>query len=182
LQSKLTVLGLVLLAVMTMLGIVAFSYATPGVGLPASVLGGGNEAVDEANVEFRRALMAVREAEAAGADEVRLRILVEKLNWALRMIDRAEGLLLRGNIEGAAAEAEQSMEVSRGIVSDALRLRDESSLRTYHGKVFTFAMVPVASLLVTVGAHYGWKWWRRREIDRMMRMEISGLRESEEET
>ena len=171
-----------LLVVMAMLGLMAFFCAMPGLGLYASALGRGTEAIDEANVEFRRAIIAVREAEAVGASEDRLRILVEKLNSALWMIDRADGLLLQGDVAGASAQAERGIEISRKIVSDAVKLRDESIQSTHYGRIFTFGLVPVASLLVTAGAHFGWKWWRRREIDRTMRMEIRGAKEPEEES
>jgi len=181
LQGKLTGLGLTLLAVVAMLGLLSFSFATPSGGYSASTFGGSSQAIDRADMEFKRAIMAVREAEAAGADEDRLRILVEKLNSALWMIDRAEILLLQGDVVGASAQAERSIEISREIVSDAVKLRDESVQSAYYGRVFTFGLVPVASLLVTAGAHFGWKWWRRREIDRTMRMEIRGLKERKEE-
>jgi len=141
---------------------------------------GGSQAIDRANVEFARALAAVREAEAAGADENQLRVLIEKLNAVVWMIDRAESLLFQGDVQGATAQAEKSIEASREIVSQAAKLRDEASLRTYYGKALTFGMVPVASLLVMAGAHYGWKRWLRREVDRTMRMEIKGVKEPEE--
>jgi len=168
-----------LLIIMAMIGILAFSHATPSVEFSAPP--GSSQAVDRASSEFAKAIAAVREAEAAGADENRLSALVERLNAVVWMIDRAESLLLQGDVQAATAQAERGIEASREIVSQAAKLRDEASLRTYYGKIFTFGMVPVVSLLVTVGAHYGWKWWRRREINRMMKMEIKGVKEPQEE-
>ncbi len=57
----------------------AFPYAFPIVGSYASTLGQGSEKIDEAMKEFGKALMVVREAEAAGAEERTLRKLVEQL-------------------------------------------------------------------------------------------------------
>jgi len=168
-----------LLIIMAMIGILAFSHATPSVEFSAPP--GSSQAVDRASSEFAKAIAAVREAEAAGADENQLSALVERLNAVVWMIDRAESLLLQGDVQAATAQAERGIEASREIVSQAAKLRDEASLRTYYGKIFTFGMVPVVSLLVTVGAHYGWKWWRRREINRMMKMEIRGVKEPQEE-
>jgi hypothetical protein len=54
-------------------------------------------------------------------------------------------------------------------------------VRTYYGKILTFGMAPIAAFLVTIAAHYGWKWWRKREVDRIMRMEIKKVKEPEEE-
>jgi len=172
-----------ILVVVTLgLVVLAFSSARPRVGFSSSKLDGSPQAIDRANVELAKAIAAVREAEAAGADGNQLGALVERLNTVVWMIDGAESILLQGDVQGATAQAERSVEASKEIASEAAKLRDEASLRTYYGKVFTFGMVPVASLLVTVGAHYGWKWWRRREIDRTMRMEIKGVKEPEEET
>ena len=168
-----------LLVTTAMIGILAFSHANPSFEFSAPP--GSSQAVDRASSEFAKAIAAVREAEAAGADENQLSALVERLNTVVWMIDRAESLLLQGDVQGATAQAERGIEASREIVSQAAKLRDEASLRTYYGKIFTFGMVPVVSLLVTVGAHYGWKWWRRREINRMMKMEIRGVKEPQEE-
>ena len=171
----------ILVAIVLGLMIRAFSGASPRVSLSSSTLDGSSQAIDTANVEFAKAIAAVREAEAAGAGEDQLGALVERLNTVALMIDRAASLLFQGDIQGATAQAERSIEASREIVSQAAKLRDEASLRTYYGRVFTFGMVQVASLLVTAGAHFGWKWWRRREIDRTMRMEIRGVKEPREE-
>ena len=178
-HARPSALCVMLLVTTAMIGILAFSHANPSFEFFAPP--GSSQAADRASSEFAKAIAAVREAEAAGADENQLSALVERLNTVVWMIDRAESLLLQGDVQGATAQAERSIEASREIVSQAAKLRDEASLRTYYGKVFTFGMVPVASLLVTVGAHYGWKWWRRREIGRMMRMEIRGVKEPQEE-
>jgi len=177
LKARLTALSIMLPVVVTALLAVAFSYTSS-----TSTSYGSPEGTDRANVEFRAAILAVREAETAGADEGQLRILTEQLNSVLWMIERAERLALQGDLEGAAVQADRSVEVSKGVVLEASRVRDGASLRTYYGKVLTFGMVPVASLLVTAITHFGWKWRRRHELDRLMRMEIKGVKEPEEET
>jgi len=182
LQIRPIVFIAMLLVVMATLGALGLSSTTGDTGIYASPASAGSDAVGRANLEFARAVAAVREAEVAGADEDQLRVLVEQLNSIVWMIERAEHLLLQGDVEGASAQAERSVEASKGVVLQAEQLREVASERTYFGKVFTFALVPVASLLVTVGAHYGWRWWRRREIDRMMRMEIREVKEPKEET
>jgi len=181
LKDKLSLLGIILLALMAMLGGLASLCATRDDGTHALALSGSSQAIDRANAEFEGALMAVREAEAAGADAKRTAVLVERLNFVLWRIDEAERLLIQGNITEADAVAEGTIDASKRIASEAIELRNEASLKTYYEKIFTFAMAPVASLLVTVGAHYGWRFWRKHEVDRVMRMEIKKVKEPEEE-
>ena len=174
-------LGIILLTLMAMLGGLASLCATRDAGSHTSALSGSSQAIERADAEFKRALMAVREAEAAGADRERIAVLVSRLNFVLGGIDEAEHLLLQGNITDADSIAQQAIDDSKGIALEAIELYDEASLETYYEKIFTFGMAPVASLLVTVGAHYGWKFWRRYEVDRVMRMEIKKVKEPEEE-
>lgn len=137
-------------------------------------------AADEANEGMVKAIAALREAEAAGATEGELKPLVEELNSALQMIGEAERLSAAGDAVGSAAQAERSIEISSRIVSQAARLRDEASVRAYYGRVYTYVMVPVASILVTAGAHYGFRFWQRRDVERTMRMVIKAVKEQEE--
>lgn len=179
-RGKLVAFGVVLLVAVAILEAAGFSKTSVSTASGISPLQRGED-LDKAQVEFKRAIVAVREAEAAGADQGRLKDLVDQLNLVLSMIDRGRQLFVQGDVEGAVVQARRSIEISTRLVSEAGRLRDESAQRTYYGRIFTFAMVPVASLLVTVAAHYGWIWWCRREVDRMMRMEIRTHLEPEEE-
>lgn len=179
-RGRLVAFGVVLLVAVAILGAAGFSKTSVSTASGISPLQGGED-LDKAQVEFKRAIVAVREAEAAGADQGRLKDLVDQLNLALSMIDRAQERTVQGDSNGATVQLEQSIQLSTKLISDAARLRDESAQRTYYGRIFTFAMVPVASLLVTVAAHYGWIWWCRQEVDRMMRMEIRTHLEPEEE-
>lgn len=181
LKVKLRALSVALFTLIAMLGVLASLRATSNAQLSASTSTGSSQAVDEAEVAFRRALTAVRDAEAAGADASRIAASVERLNSVVEMIDEAKRLLLQGDVEEADALAQQTIGISEQIVSNAVELRNEASVRTYYGKILTFGMAPVASLLVTIAAHYGWKWWCKHEVDRIMRMEIKKVKEPEEE-
>jgi hypothetical protein len=180
-KDKLSLLGIVLLALVAMLGPSALLRGTLNADPHASVLSESSQAIERANSEFKAALTAVKEAEAAGADSSKIAVLVERLNMVLGRIDEAESLLIKENVTEANGIAEGTIDVSKRIALEAIELRNEASLKTYYDKIFTLSMAPVASLLVTFGAHYGWKFWRRREIDRMMRMEIKKVKEPEEE-
>jgi len=181
LKDRLYVPSILLLVLMAILAASASLRGTMNGDPHALASSGSSQVIDDANAEFKRALKAVREAEAAGADEERIAILVDRLNSVLGMIDESKRLILQGNVTEADAIAERAIYISKGIASEAIELRDESSLRTYYHKIFTFGIVPVASFLVTVGAHYAWKWWRKHEVDRIMRMEIKRIKEPEEE-
>jgi hypothetical protein len=163
------------------LGAASLSQIGGGSATGVSVLQGRTEDLSRAQLELGRAIVAVREAEAAGADQGRVKNLVDQLNLALSMIDTGQQLLSAGDIAGAALQAQRSIELTTKLGSDAGRLRDESAQKTYYGRIFTFAMVPVASLLLTVVAHYGWIWWGRREVERLMRMEIKSHMAPDEE-
>ena len=180
-KHRLHVFSIVLLALMAVLGALVSLRGTMNIYPNVLASSGNSQAIDDASAEFKTALNAVREAEAAGADEERIAILVDRLNSVLGMMDEAERLLLQGNVTEADAIAERTIDISKRVASEAIELRDEASMRTWYDKIFTFSMAPVASLIVTVGAHYGWKWWRKREVDRTMRMEIKRIKEPEEE-
>lgn len=165
------------LIVAAVLGAVALSYVITSSCIPTST--GSAQVTKEANEELKRAIIAVSEAEAAGAEERRLGVLVEQLNLVLSMIDESERSLLLGDVESATAKAQRSIEISKRAVMDAAKLRNEASQSAQYRKVLTFAVVPFVSLIVTVGVHYGWKWWHRREVDRLFGMEIKGIRDSE---
>jgi len=181
LRAKLFALAVLSLTFIAMLACSASLFRTLNADRQTSAPIGSSQVIDMANNEFKSALKAVREAEAAGADASRRAILVERLNSVLGMIDEAEHMLVEGKTEEADAMAERAIDTSKRIISEAIQLRDEASLRTFYDKMFTFSMAPVASLLVTVGAHYGWKFWHRHEVDRVMRMEIKKVKEPEEE-
>ncbi len=163
------------------LGAAGLSQIGGGFTTGVSVLQGRAESLSRAQLELGRAIVAVREAEAAGADQGRVKDLVNQLNLALSMIDTGQQFLSAGDIAGADLQAQRIIELTTKLGSDAGRLRDESVQKTYYGRIFTFAMVPVASLLLTVVAHYGWIWWGRREVERLMRMEIKSHMAPDEE-
>lgn len=141
-----------------------------------------DDGFDVARKEFGKAVLAVREAEASGAEPTQLRLLVEKLNLIVGMIGRAEQLVGRGEAEEAAVQLRQSVEFSREVVGKAVVLREEGTRSTHYGRMLSFGMVPVASLLVTVMCYFSWRWLRRREVERIMRSEIRegrGVREEQ---
>jgi len=107
-----------------------------------------------ADQKFKDTFAMVREAEAAGADSAQIKDFVDRLNLALNLTDETEATTILDQIK---AEASQ--------------LRDTASLRSFYNKIFVFAMVPVAALIVTVVVHYGLK-WRQSKVEQIMNMRI----------
>ena len=177
---KIGSLGVMLVAVALMTSpCIPCEAPVPG---PSSAYLDAGDGFDVARKEFGKAVLAVREAEASGAEPIQLGLLVERLNLVVGMIGRAEQLVGRGEVEEAAVQLRRSVEVSREVVGKAAVLREEGARSTYYGRLLSFGMVPVASLLVTIISHFSWRWLRRREVERIMRSEIregKGAREEQ---
>lgn len=155
------------------------SCEEPVVNPPPAYLDVG-DVFDVAREEFKKAVWAVKEAEAAGAGQGPLGVLVERLNLVVWMIERSEQLVGQREVEQATAQLRRSVEISGEVVSKATQLREEGERSTYYGKLISFGVIPVASLLVTATSHFSLRWLRRREVERIMRMEISESKETQE--
>ncbi len=116
----------------------AFLVSTT-VDTPLWITGQKSSVMDRADAEFRRAFIALKEAEASGVEKDQLAKLVDQLNLVLWMIDRAGRLSTQGDLAGAAAQAERSIEVSRSIVLDAVKMRQDVpgrlDLEKIHGAI-----------------------------------------------
>ena len=115
-----------------------------------------------AEERLEEAFIAVKDAEMAGAKEEVVE-LVHKLNEALLLIERAKK-------EDGTTLASSSIEVSESIISKAKELEILASERFFKLKMVLMASVPTASVLVAFSLNYLYKWWRRREIERILRM------------
>lgn len=129
-----------------------------------SALTSQNIALGTVNIEdqkFKDAFAIVREAEAAGAESAQIKDFVDRLNLALNLTDETEATAILDQIK---AEASQ--------------LRDTASLRSFYNKVFVFAMVPIAALIVTVCVHYALK-RRQSKVEQIMNMKIREKRDAQ---
>jgi len=118
--------------------------------------------VNLADQKFKDTFAMVREAEAAGADSAQIKDFVSRLNLALNLTDETEATTILDEIK---AEASQ--------------LRDNASLRSFYNKIFVFAMVPVAALIVTVIVHYGLK-WHQSKVEQIINMRIREKRSAQD--
>lgn len=128
--------------------------------------------IQNAEQRFREAFAAVREAEAAGAEENQIAVLTERLNTALNLIEQAKQGYAQGNSTNTDEAATQATYLCSQLKGEANQLRDAALTNSRYTKILLFSMVPVAALIVTLCVHYGLKWWRRSEVERVMKMEI----------
>jgi len=129
------------------------------------------EEIQNAEQQFKEAFAAVREAEAAGAEENQIAALAERLNLALNLIEQAkrDG---QGNSSNTYETVAQAAYICNQLQDEAHQLRDAARKSSDYNKILVFSAVPVAALIVTLCVHYGLKWLRRSEVDHVMKMEI----------
>lgn len=120
--------------------------------------------VEQAEKKLIEAFKAVKKAESAGARKEELVELVSKLNQGLLLLEKVR----KGEIEEAAIS--NVIEVFEGVISEAIELEMHASSRLVKIKVFLFLAVPMASIITAFGLNFAYKWWRRREIERILRM------------
>jgi len=128
--------------------------------------------IQNAEQQFREAFAAVREAEAAGAEENQIAALVERLNLALNLMEQAKQGYAQGNSTNTDEAVAQATYLCNQLKGEANQLRDAALTSSHHNKILLFSMVPVAALIVTLCVHYGLKMWRRSDVERVMKMEI----------
>ena len=134
----------------------------------------------EAEAKVVDAYLAIYEADIAGAEEVKLRDLSSKLNGALNMTREAQDLERQGRSAEASNLLGRATVACDETIAQARLLREEASRQSFYNRVIAFALAPTLALLTTVGLHFGYRWWRRREIEQIFRMEIRLKEKSQE--
>lgn len=128
--------------------------------------------IQNAEQQFKEAFASIREAETAGAGENQIASLVDRLNLALNLIEQAKRESEQGDITGIGETTAQAAYILNQLQDEANQLRDAALTSSYYYKVLLYSIVPVAALIVTVCIHYGLRWWRRSEVERIMKLEI----------
>jgi len=116
--------------------------------------------------------MAVREAEAAGAERNKIALSIEKLNSALNLIEQARRDYGQGNLN-ASETAGQSAYISSQVKAEVDQLKNSALASSLYTRILVFVLVPVAALIVALCVRFGLKRLRRGEGERLMRMEIA---------
>ena len=135
-------------------------------------LGEGSETLKEAGVKLQEAFNGVRVAEEAGAGKQDVEALVLKLNNALELVMNGEKAFKAGDLEAAENYALKSMDLSVEVKAEAQRAKENAERRMFQSKVYAFTSAPIAAFILAVAFHYSYKAWRKREFNRLLRMEI----------
>jgi len=128
--------------------------------------------IQNAEQQFKEAFESIREAETAGAGENQIAGLIDRLNSALNLIEQAKRESEQGDITDIDETTAQATYICNQLKNETNQLRDAALTSSYYSKILLYSIVPVAALIVTVCVHYGLRWWRRSEVERIMKMEI----------
>jgi len=120
--------------------------------------------VKQAEEKLIEAFIAVKQAEKAGARKEDLAELVFKLNEALFLLEKVK----KG--EGEVESISRVIELSEDVIFRAKELETRASSRLLKVKVFLIFAVPIAAVITAFGLNYAYKWWHRREIERILSM------------
>ncbi len=120
--------------------------------------------IEQADRKLIEAFIAVKQAESAGARKEELVELVSKLNEGLTLLEMAR----KG--EGETGGISKVIELSDGVISRAKEIEMRASSRLLRFKVLLLFAVPVASVVTAFSLNYAYKWWYRREIEKILRM------------
>jgi len=149
-KRRFLIIYLVTAAFLISLALANFSYTSASTNQNITLI-----TVNVADQKFKETLAIVREAESAGADSAQIKDFVDRLNFALNLTDEAEATAILDQIKVEASQ-----------------LRDAASQASFYNKLFIFAMVPVAALIVTICVHYGLKPYRQNKVEQTMKMKI----------
>lgn len=132
------------------------------------------EEIQNAEEQFKEAFTAIRKAEAAGAEENKIAVLIERLSLALNLIDQVKRGYAQGNSTSMDEIIAQADYICSQLKDEANLLREAALTNSLYAKILLFSLVPVVALIVTLCVYYGLKWWRRSEVERVMKMEVRG--------
>ncbi len=141
-----------------LLTLLSFPAVSPHIAYPQE------SNIEQAEEKLIEAFMAIKQAEKAGARKEELDELVLRLNKALYLLERAR----KGEIERSAIS--NAIELSKSVIAMARELEVRASSHLFRVKVFLLISVPISSAITAFGLNYAYKWWHRREIERILRM------------
>jgi len=134
----------------------------------------------EAQRRLVETFLAVREADIAGAGELGLRELSSRLNEALNATREAEELEMQGRSAEASKLYTRAVAACDEILASARLLREEALRQSFYNRIIAFTLAPVLAFVTTIVLHFGYRWWRRREVRRIFSMEIHLKEETRE--
>ena|GEM_PF-2711170 len=145
--------------------------------LPAKTIAQNRDVIEEAKKEFLNALSSVREAELVGCREEDLRVLVEKLNSALLLLDNAIKAYESGRSVEAKNSASLSREASLEVEAASEDLISKATQANSRFKVMLLIIVPSSALTTSIIIEILYSWWLEYSKRRLLKMRIKLRRE-----
>jgi len=127
-------------------------------------------------------LMTAREAETQGASRERIADFSRTLNLVLDLIERAEEEKARGSVESAQALMSRAESMLERVIREAESEKSDAVNRAQQQKVIAIILVLVLSSVITFVAGRTSRCLRKRNLERLFRMEIQVREENEKET
>lgn len=152
-------------ALITMVLIMTLSFPF----VPAVTCASYQEKLEQANKSLEEAFLAVRSAEEKGAD---VKQLVQMLNEAQNLIDKAQQAYEAGDVEAAEQYLENSISISNEIIEQANSLGKAAEQWRQITQILVYVTVPIAVVAITYGAWRLWRWWERRSMEELLEKEI----------
>jgi hypothetical protein len=136
------------------------------------------KAIDAARDALYIAYDSVLDAERAGADVTKL---VGDLNAALELLNTAEDYYARGDNGGALSYATQSKSISDQVVIEAKQLKAQAIEAANQRRIIVGFSVSVIIIAICVGLFYGWKLYRQKSREKILKMRVRVMEEAEKE-
>ncbi len=153
----------VAVAILFLVGIIAFAQATTPKQLPPT---------QDAQSKLLETVKLVQSANLAGASNAELSKSVEKLNEALRLIESANQLEKQGQLSDANNATQQALQILSSVQSEAVALQEKAQARTQQQRLLTYALAPLMAILTVLVYHYGGQAYRRYRVAKTMNMRV----------
>jgi len=126
----------------------------------------------EARARIVEAFASIQEADITGVDQARLSELSWKLNKALNATEDAQELEKQGRLAEASDLYQDVVAACDELTIQGHLLREDALRLAFYQRVVVFTLAPILAFVTATASYFGYRWWRRREVERIFRMEI----------
>lgn len=157
-----------LLALMLLL--ISIQIARPGFASPPDATqGDASIAITTAEASGERAFGQIRDAEREGGNVTALSV---RFNGALELLDEARAFMDEGLYGQAIASANGANELFSAIDREGLSLELQAAAEASNRRIEVLLTAPIIAILITLISYYVIRLWRKRQIGRILEMEI----------
>lgn len=113
------------------------------------------------------------------SDVASLEPITDQLNEVLRLLEEAKRYMSDGRVTEANASAEEALALIKRTKGEAESALEASTQRTFQIQAFSWALVPVASILTALTSTKGYEWYVKREYRKLLNMTITRKKKKE---